>query len=176
MWWPGKVLEVRLMFSEPILTTSGAICSCIIVPEVSVTIWIKCNFAGCTWSASMSRYIMAVCLQLRNTQAPLPCQQHVPYIMILPPDPCTERVREDRFMASWGSRAKLNVFLLCKMKCSVLRPTKLPVFISRASCVFFPDTNENEFFHFRHKGVVFSQALGMAKLPEKDRFLNRFES
>ncbi|GFY31445.1 hypothetical protein TNCV_4990041 [Trichonephila clavipes] len=36
--WTGKVLEIRLMFSEPILNTSGTMCSCIIVHKTSVTI------------------------------------------------------------------------------------------------------------------------------------------
>ncbi|GFT35904.1 hypothetical protein TNCV_2154581 [Trichonephila clavipes] len=38
MRWRGKVLEVRLMFSQPILNTAGTMHSCIIVHEVSVTI------------------------------------------------------------------------------------------------------------------------------------------
>ena len=47
---------------------------------------------------------MAVCLPTRNTRAPLPCQQNMPHIMMLPPDSCILGVRQDGFMASWGSR------------------------------------------------------------------------
>ncbi|GFS60837.1 hypothetical protein TNCV_2002131 [Trichonephila clavipes] len=41
MQWPGKVLEVRLQFSEPILNTFGTVYRCIIVHEVYGTIRVK---------------------------------------------------------------------------------------------------------------------------------------
>ncbi|GFU92588.1 hypothetical protein TNCV_4795161 [Trichonephila clavipes] len=39
--WPGKMLEVRLMFSEPILNTSGMTYSYTMAHEVFVTIRVK---------------------------------------------------------------------------------------------------------------------------------------
>ncbi|GFW49259.1 hypothetical protein TNCV_3057691 [Trichonephila clavipes] len=58
----------------------------------------------CILLVSISKYFVAVCLPSRNTWAPIPYQQNVPYILVIPPDPCTGQVRQGGFMALWGSR------------------------------------------------------------------------
>ncbi|GFT30340.1 hypothetical protein TNCV_2376421 [Trichonephila clavipes] len=104
MRWPEKVLEVRLIVSKPILNTSGTMYSYISSMKYPSSSGQKCSIAGCTCSASTSRYLLAVCLPSMNTRATLPRQQNISHITIFPPDPCIVRERQDGFMGLWGSR------------------------------------------------------------------------
>ncbi|GFT44730.1 hypothetical protein TNCV_2845191 [Trichonephila clavipes] len=95
---PAKVLEVRLLFSEPILNTFGRICNSIIIHDVSVNIRVKMYLCmvPLIWQYSE---VFHGCLLTRTTSTTFMSAEHATY-QGNQTTTLTVRVEIDGFMAS----------------------------------------------------------------------------
>ncbi|GFY28846.1 hypothetical protein TNCV_4719791 [Trichonephila clavipes] len=93
---------------------------------------------------------MVIFLPSKNTRTSLLCQQNMLHGRILPPDPCTVRVRRDGFVASWNSH-QIRRLPTGQNKSTVFPPTTLPVTNPQMSIAFFLETTANESLHFGRK-------------------------
>ena len=145
MRWPGKVLEVTLVLSKPILSTSGSMYRCIIVHKVSVAIRIKMQH--CRGIVDLPVYLGIAWLFVCARRTP---EHHFRASRICPISWYSLQTLvqcESDKMDSWpsGVHARFDVFHQCKIRYSVIHPTTLPASNPQMSSVFFPDIRAKEF-------------------------------